>query len=310
MTPSENKEAKPNPRGVAYLDLLGFSDAVTTDPAAAIGLLQDYSDALNIKRMDSRCECEQGEQHPKVARLGHLLSASSFETFLPMSDSLFIASSSPSDLVLQLSNFLWDCLLFRWDAFAYPANAPADETWLPVLFRGGIAWGDVFDLKMPGIVKGDDIMASNLCGKAVVTAVGLEARKLKGPRILLAQEFVAKVQGDAKAYIVEAPDVLHASELLWPMTVLETATSIQDALSNQLREMIWGIAGLLFSHIADHDLGAHYSAFLKLAVRSAANKYPDDHGYLRKEVANLLSARLDSASIVGSILDKAFNGEP
>ena len=102
-----------NARAVAYLDLLGLSAAARRDPASAIQLLQDYSDSLHMKLRDARGRDEDESATGEIARLNHLMSVSSFKTFLPMSDSVFIVSSFPSDLVRQLSHFLWDCLQFR-----------------------------------------------------------------------------------------------------------------------------------------------------------------------------------------------------
>jgi hypothetical protein len=181
-----------------------------------------------------------------------------------------------------------------------------EETWLPVLFRGGVSWGEAHNLKAYGLVQGNRIVGGNLCGGAVVEAVALENRRPKGPRILLSDAFVSQVKGDAKVYVGEAPGVLGVRELLWPMTVLKTAGSLQDAFKSELGMMIRGIANLLVSNPADSEVAEHYVAFLGLTVRAALAKYVGQQEDLKEEVAKILLACADSGPVADRILDQTF----
>lgn len=316
-----------NARAVAYLDLLGFSVAARRDPASAIRLLQDYSDSLHMKLRDARGRDEDESATGEIARLNHLMSVSSFETFLPMSDSVFIVSSFPSDLVLQLSHFLWDCLQFRWHAFANPENPSSPtsvttriidlaanrtiesaEAWLPVLFRGGISWGQATTVKAFGLKDGEECVGHNVIGEAVVSAVGLEALKLKGPRVLLSDGFLQKVTSEsARQYILETPDLPGTSELLWPIAAMETANGLEDALNNDLGELIRGALNLLVFHIADMSVVPHYHALLALIVRAAIRRF-DEEQRIRQWVCDLVRAASQTRTVADAIVAQAFGG--
>ncbi|MBL7221123.1 MAG: hypothetical protein ISS69_13480 [Phycisphaerae bacterium] len=325
MNPIQNSAS----RAVVFLDLLGFRRAVMDYPSAAIGLLQDYSDSLNIKLCDAKLMSEQQEASPEIKRLNYLSSTDSFETFLPMSDSIFIVSSSPSDLVLQLSHFLWDCLQPRWLAFTKPENPASPttvntqtidlvsnetiknkETWLPVLFRGGISWGQVTNIKAFSIVEGKEVVGANLIGEAVASSVGLEQKKPKGPRILLSDQFFEQVNEEARCYVAQTPDLQDTYELLWPMALMETSSDLQDALDNELGQLLRGIVALLLSHPADTKTFQHYLAFLGLTIRAGMQKYPCYREQLRKKVRQLLIEGVNASETPDKILDEAFGETP
>lgn len=323
-----------NARAVAYLDLLGFSAAAKNDPASAIRLMQDYSDSLHLKRRGLRKMPPTVESKPEMARLAHLMAATSFETFLPMSDSVFIVSSTPGDLVLQLSDLLWDCLQFRWYAFMNPedpatpttvttkainitANETTEfkETWLPVLFRGGVVWGRAQIIKAPGLNKGEGYEGRNVIGEAVVSAVALGEQKLKGPRVVLSDEFVARATTDdacpyaqdVQGYIADVPERPGTPELLWPIAAMATANGLEDALNNDLGELIRGALNLLVFHIADMSVVPHYHAFLALIVRSAIHRFGEEQR-LRQYVSDLALAASETGIVADAMVAQAFGG--
>jgi hypothetical protein len=181
-------------KAVAFLDLLGFSAAVKNDPAGAVGLLQDQSSALHDAIADAKLHQLSEYEDAKVRQLAEAGLVTSFDDFLPMSDSVFIASGTPSLFVKQVSHLLVDLFRFRLNAYASPESGgdprqvtmrsvefsggsvkttKHEATWWPVLYRGGLAYGDVWTLKMPAI-SGEPTVQANLAGPAVVEAVGLE----------------------------------------------------------------------------------------------------------------------------------------
>ena len=159
---------------VVFLDLLGFGDAVKDDMPAAAGLLEDYGGALTTAIQDGKVYPPESYRTQELRRVAERSLITSFRCVLPMSDSVFIISDDPSLLVFQVSQFLVNSFWRNVHAFEFPEGAdprtvtvkdlvvgkdgvrtqPHKEHWLPVLFRGGMAWGDVRVYKAPALVDG------------------------------------------------------------------------------------------------------------------------------------------------------------
>lgn len=281
---------------------------------AAIRLLQDYADAITIAVKDAGEELNTSSlpTDPETLRLMELMTVSSFEILLPMSDSIFIVASDTSKFVMQLSHFLVECFRFRLSAFAYPEGDKSptavttktvvlsrdrsrietgDETWWPVLFRGGISVGECVPLRLPMIIDAKPNSSPSLVGKAIVEAVKLE-KLTKGPRILCSPKIQEKIRGAAEAYIGPSlngeKDCL---ELYWPMALFEDTRNMADAINNHLREWLQGVANLYMQFRDNDRVRAHYEAYLCLLVASAMKKYPNGETEL-KQVMHALNPDL------------------
>jgi len=293
---------------VAYIDLLGFSEAVKSDLPGAVRLLQDYADAITVAVNDAVADTDNTLTDPESSRLMGLMTVDSFETMLPMSDSVFIVASDMSKFVMQLSHFLLECFRFRLDASAYPARQQnpmavttktavfagshlrletQSETWWPLLFRGGIAVGECLSLDLPMISDNKLGKCRSLAGKAVVKAVSLE-KQAKGPRILCSQELQLSSEDKAAAYIGPALNLeADCFELYWPLAALEDTCSMTDAINNRLRKWLKGIANF-YRHFRTNDtVRPHYEAYLHLVVASALRKYPDGRSEIWQIVRDL-----------------------
>jgi hypothetical protein len=290
---------------VAFLDLLGFSEVVNSDSLIAVRLLQDYADAITIAVKDAAVDASNIPINPEASRLMELMTVTSFETLLPMSDSIFIVASDTSKFVMQLSHFLLECFRFRLNAFAQPehSNNPMEvttrtvvrrgedssvekqmETWWPVLFRGGISFGECLPLQLPIITDAKLGSCRGLIGKAIVEAVKLE-KLAKGPRVLCSPKIQDNIQGAAAAYIGPS---LHGEkdcvELYWPIALFEDTASMTDAINNHLREWLQGVANL-YMHFRENDrVRVHYEAYLRLLVASAMRKYPAGEKELKQAI--------------------------
>jgi len=112
---------------VTFLDLLGFSNAVNSDLQGAIRLLEDYSNAVRDALTDSVADGDANRKpnSHKEAHLMEMMLVSSFETLLPMSDSIFIVASDASKFVLQISHFLMNCFNFSAGDFYIPEGGKA-----------------------------------------------------------------------------------------------------------------------------------------------------------------------------------------
>ncbi|OQB78871.1 MAG: hypothetical protein BWX88_05032 [Planctomycetes bacterium ADurb.Bin126] len=290
---------------IAYLDLLGFKSAAGKGAEFAIQLLQDYYDAVNTALGDARQPCPPGCEQLRERNL-----ITSFQHFLPLSDSVFIVSADPSLLVFQLSSFLAACFGQRMNAFAHPRDpdqpdkviddaTEVTETvicrgedgkpivrketthWLPVLFRGGITYGEFHLLRNAAIVDKVRQETRNLAGRDVVEAVGLEERMrespvVKGPRVLCTDAFVSQLSQDARAFVAECLEDRSCQEVYWPMAYFETEPSVTRGIQNGLVEPLQAALNLWKTYMRKEPRTArHYEGFARLLVRSAMRKYPD-----------------------------------
>ena len=287
---------------VIYLDLLGFKTFLCEDPDAALVTLEDFHSVLATR---------QGWEDQ-----GHCIPAShavdSFDFLLPMSDSVFILSKDPSKVAQQLSTFLSSVFLLSGEAFSdgvadpsnvlrqcvrnYQVDASGEaqvtsswEKWYPVLFRGGIAYGDVRIVPTPAIRKGERIRIPNLAGPAVVRAVSLE-QGFRGPRLFCDREFVQLLRGPATNYL---RPVGKAWELLWPAFNYQLHQD-EKAESYVLNNLFFP-ALALWNHYRGKSPERHYEEFLNLIVRShlafaqcaCDSDLVNDHLYRTLNEANL-----------------------
>lgn len=119
---------------VAYLDLLGFRQAVRRRSTSALALLEGYNAILSVMEHDYRV-AEKNEGRDLVTAGSGAAQQwqrrfQGISTFLPASDSIFMASENLDQLIYAVSHFLAECLIF---------HAGLDfSTHPPILFRGGI----------------------------------------------------------------------------------------------------------------------------------------------------------------------------
>ena len=137
------------------------------------------------------------------------------------------------------------------------------ENWYPVLFRGGISYGDVKIVQTPAICDGKVTTVSNVIGPGVVQAVNLEQSRLSGPRILCDREFVDQIREPVTKYFRQEDD---AWELLWPsFKYLEGSDEMSESYTST---ELFGSALALWRHFSGKSPERHYRAFLELIVRS------------------------------------------
>ena len=270
---------------VIFLDLLGFRSFTVEDPDAALGMLKDFNWVRSMWRQIGRMEnplcAPQGLGNPAP----QLTSVESFNCFIPMSDSVFILSDEPDNVIWQLSNFLIGCFCHRGWAFgnSNPRNVHEQcgkelvidrqgrpkvrvykENWYPVLFRGGISYEKAKAVQNLAVYDGEEITVPNVIGHGVVRSVQLESKGLKGPRILCDRIFVDELNDETKKYLRQEDDEW---ELLWPAF---SYIQGENGESNQ-RDVLVALfcpAFELWKFYLGEPPEKHYRAFLELVVRS------------------------------------------
>jgi hypothetical protein len=287
-----------NQKAVAYIDLLGFSNCVKNNPEEAIMMLTHFNTILSSLNFER-------EVHPSANYIAPLQSLArrtsneSFEHFMPFSDSVFIASSNCSDFLLQLGNFVKDAFLFNARIYSYPEN-PADPTAThyigvdpsnpknvidipchqpPVLFRGGLSFGDVIETTPAALFNNQRCNCNNLMGEAVVRAVKMEGL-VKGPRILFDVRVYEQLNAEAKLYCRLVPDKdekgqpLGLYEILWP--AMGYITENKELFTQEIAhfyDLFTPAYNLWRFYKGNEDVAIQYERFLELIVTSAIRIY-------------------------------------
>ena len=280
---------------VAYIDLLGFSNCVKNNSDEAIMMLSNFNTILgelNFERL----------MHPSAGyvldlqKLARRTSNESFEHFIPFSDSVFITSTDCCNFVMQLGSFVRKSFLFNANVFesldnpddpmashyisvdtSDPDNIrsvdiPCNER--AVLFRGGIAFGEVIETTPIGLFNNQKAQYNNLMGEAVVRAVKMEGI-VKGPRLVFDQSVYEQLNDEAKLYVRLLPEKNSEEyyEILWPAMgyILENKNTFKLEI-NHFYE-IFNPDYNLWNFYKKSDVAEQYESFLKLIVVSTIQIY-------------------------------------
>ncbi|SEJ52841.1 hypothetical protein SAMN05216327_11234 [Dyadobacter sp. SG02] len=285
----------------AYIDLLGFANHVQNDREAALRLLADYQNILHVSHFETN--------------LGGN-GISSFNYFIPFSDSIFFYSSSPSLFIQQLANFVYSSFGLSSDEYANPLDSTKPEqvtmidfsvregkvittthleNWQPLLLGGGI--GYVTLNNVASIYEGRLTTTPILVGRAVVDAVRLEGSGLKGPRILLNDELFRDLDDNTKLIVNKVPEKAGYFEVNW--TAVRYLDYLVDRSFQDLDERLIGImllndfnmnmlvrAANLWRAYKNKEISTHYFSFVKLIVRGALHFFRESphQKYVRAEI--------------------------
>lgn len=266
---------------VVFLDLLGSRSSVKEDIEGAMGRHSGFTEVRRMVRMMERIQPPSTLPEGQLKRLAERNVLESFSHLLPMSDSVFLVSTQPDSVAGQLSTLLSKCFLYESVHIESTNDSHQSITGrtvtssgqiegnkrpkncYPILFRGGISFGEVEVIEDQAISGGSDVSIPNVIGPGVVRAVELEQKRLPGPRILCDCEFVDQLTGIATNYLRREGD---AWELLWPaFCYLEGDDErAQSYVLNELFEP----ALTYWKCYRETPFEKHYRAFLELIVRS------------------------------------------
>ncbi len=298
---------------VAYLDILGFGNHTYTNVEEALELLSDYQMIINQKIIDNNL-------HPTLSYSSELQDLAkqrivdSFEYFLPFSDSIFIQSFNANDFVKQLSRFLLDCFLLKSNKYSNPED-PSDPSkvtlkdvkiknnevvekerpyhWHPLLFRGGISYGEAYVFDMNAIVDSNLTKIKNIAGPAIVKAVKELEPLGKGPRLFCDAEFFNQLDDKTKKYCKKLSESDKHYEILWPAFYFIENNDLEIE-SYKIFELLRPVSNLwkAYNHM---PFGEHYWEFLKLVVSSSV-RYLENNGN-KDNAKNIISKHLKSVGL-------------
>lgn len=280
---------------VAFLDLLGFSNAVTRDAEEALSMLHSYNTIIQIAVSDLQRH-PSCSYSPELQTLAKRTSTESFDDFIPFSDSIFVTSNNCSDFIMQLGSFIEKSFHFTAHIYESPQNQQDPTAYHnigvvqngkgelmtvnepchipPVLFRGGVALGEVNIITLSCILNKERKECHTLLGDAVVEAVRLEQKKVKGPRIVFGQEVFNELDDKTRLYCRNLPEDINYYELLWPgmKYILENHSNFQTEFCH-FYDLFTPAYNLWFPFKNDTDVRVHYERFIELIVYSAIRIY-------------------------------------
>lgn len=310
-------------KSCVFLDLLGFKYYVHKDIAGAFGLLNNYQSIIHTKIMASRMRAKKREENEDVRRLIENGSLSSFDCFLPFSDSILIQSSNPDLLIPQLSNFIVNTFHFTSHAYAIPESladpsivtirtiginesgelnaSESSEHWFPVMFRGGIAYGECHSVQINSLINGEIGSTTNLVGQAVIEAVQIEGAGIKGPRLICTHAFYEALQNKHEQYIVPYDKDNKYYEVLWPAFAYIHGNDASLDLSNQFEDLFTPAVNL-WKALNHSESGIHYYNFLKLIIQSTLHYFSFDTANFEKVKRHVIT-RLNQVDLGLNIND-------
>jgi hypothetical protein len=264
---------------VAFLDLLGFGQVALKDTIGAIELISDYQTIVNNKVTDATI-------HPYLLTTAEDICADSFETLLPFSDSIFITSTDPDKFVKQVAHLISHSFLINSNQYSYPDN-PANplETEItevglttrkikanryPVLFRGGVSYGNVANRTVNSIVGNNISPLTILTGTALVEAVNLE-KAGKGPRIYCNKNFIDQLTQPTKDKFIGTIKADELYEIYWTTSVFIDQNDCRIDIKNFDQHFIPAVnLWKAFNHL---DYGIQYYEYIKLTVKGTLQYY-------------------------------------
>lgn len=281
-----------------YIDILGFSNFVKEDPRGAIYLMQNYQVQIDLINQSTH-EMDYFTPYRR----------DSFKYLIPFSDSIFFYSETPSDFIMQLSDFVNGSFAFTSHAFTNPEDKlhPENVTeksielvdgkaitlehsakWYPLLFRGGIGYGDAHVHQLNAIHDGKKQTTPFIFGNSVVEAVKYEQLGVKGPRILCSKDFYETLNSKAKLIVHPAFDIGGLYEVNWTAVHYLMTDDLNDGFVDKLLlndfylNQLVAAANLwrAYNHLS---IAGHYYNFLKLIVRGVQHFF---HGTSYCEKSN------------------------
>lgn len=287
---------------ICYIDILGFSNYILENEHCdyAVDILNNVNFVLNTRIIDQKTLFKQGFEE----RLNPLIERTSVDTFddyLALSDSVFITSNKCNLFIKQISTFLMECFLLRADRYRNPEdeNEPTRVTvmkydlhngeitqqsvlWYPILFRGGISFGEVIRGENYMLCDGAIKKMPNLIGKGVVRAVNLE-KSGKGPHLFIDDSVEEHLSDEMKQFVWKDSK---SKYVLWPVFHYIWENEYDSVLCDFKNDLAACIN--LWKAYRDRQYSDHYYKLVKLIIQSffmgCEVYYPSKYNSIKKEI--------------------------
>lgn len=257
----------------AYIDVLGFSNAVRKEVSDAVSIIAQIDTVLQIKYGDGVMRKERKSANcssdPIVDRLTFNNEITAFDYFYCISDSIFLVGKDVNQFIKQLANFVLAC--YTWSVTPEPGLQQI------LLLRGGISYGELRFMEL--ICGSQNKVKSNtsVCGKPVVNAVEYEKKfGLKGPRLILDSDVYEKLDADIRRnYIsklnldIKITEGKEYYEILWPAFnfIPENFGKVNEIKNTD--ELLSIAYSQYATYKSNSTIMEHYNSLIELILRSA-----------------------------------------
>jgi len=306
---------------IAFLDLLGFSWLVKNNIVTANDNLNTFNRIIQTKIIDNRMHpVEEYSEENGLREFARNAAVSSFDNMISISDSLVIGATDADLFVKQISGFIATTFFQSSKSFRssfydlglvenrniydidsnyqhYPHMA------FPILFRGGISFGDdIIFHKVGQIWKGqygEDGL--NVRGLSYVEAVKLE-KSGKGPRLFCNKKFVDSLENEKHSVMLVKDDIY---EIIWTYYACEvTECRVGDKMHNvrdRIEDKLLIRAVNLYNYYYQHQDKSrsqeeqeyrHYEEFIVLICKGII-KYASDNNLNLSRVYNMLEEQMN-----------------
>lgn len=284
---------------VAYIDVLGFSNAINQNIDDAISVLTRFN-TISTQSIVGKKLHPISSYPPILQDLATRTSVDSFDSFIPFSDSVFISADDCSKGLIQIANFVYESFRFNIDVYLHPDNIldPTTSKSIgiavndqgkpiirnlathepPVLFRGGASYGEAYHLEMSAIHDGEYSRVKSITGKAVVNAVRLEG-KVKGPRIIFSGDVYNMLDKNTLYYCRPIPEKIDDEnalyEILWPALAFIPENGYRFEFY-KIYDILDAAINLWIPYRNNAEIVKQYESFIELTLASAiqvADKY-------------------------------------
>ena len=292
---------------VTFLDLLGFSEIMKTHPEYSRQKLNQLSCYIHDKFRDGE-KRRSNKTDDEEERLRET-DITYFENLIYFSDSLIISADEEHVklFICQLGNFI-----ANWVKSELKCVTEQDNKTPPLLFRGGIAIGDVIFNSEQTISDGQYNLlgTTNVSGMSYVDAVHLESAG-KGPR-LFCNEAVAKLLKDLPML---KPVKENVYEIIWTYYACEqfeyykgsTVTEVDEqcgtkTIQDTIDYFLIPALNLYNAYWKEEGVAKHYWEFIRLIFQGLSlyiNEKLNSKGttqlyfnYIQRQIDNYWKARV------------------
>lgn len=305
---------------IAFLDLLGFSWLVKNNIVTANDNLNTFNRIIQTKIIDNRTHpVEEYSEENGLKEFARNTAISSFDNMISISDSLVIGAADADLFVRQICNFITTTFFQSSESFKKPFSDlkyvenrniyDIDANYqhyphmaFPILFRGGISFGDdIIFHKVGQIWQGKySEEGLNVRGLPYVEAVKLE-KSGKGPRLFCNKKFVDSLENE-RHIVMPVKDNIY--EIIWTYYACEaTGCRVGDKMHNvkdRIEDKLLLRAVNLYNYYYQHQDEnrspeeqeyKHYEEFILLICKGIV-KYASDNNLNLSRVYDMLEEQM------------------
>lgn len=303
-----NNEMK-SKKCLAFLDILGFSDHIMSKASRAqegsVEMLASIAHVFQLRLIEHKHRpwSKYSMSLQALAKRGDI---SSFESFLPMSDSIFIIGHDANTFLDQLSSFMCECFRYTSNEYIYPMDKNSPERvsvqylkefnnkgemgfdeietqWYPNIFRAGVSFDEVTFLQVETLIRNENFMSESESknAKDCNLITGLQPiLNIAGKGVVQAVSLEKDGGKGPKLYLDES--IIHelndehmalvvrddkGMHFLWPAYSLIWENDLELELNNECSEFLLPAINL-WTGYKGKPYECHYYEFVKLIVDS------------------------------------------